>query len=85
MTMLLQKRSFGHMFAACGAQSRSRSEVKNLARPFSKKMSPFSKTMAFSKKIFSKIHFRKEVIPAWMTDLDLACTQLPRNCVHIIL
>jgi hypothetical protein len=66
--MLLQKRSVGHMFADCGAQSRSRSEEKNLPEPFSKKMSQFSKKMhflrqSFSKKIFSMIIFRKKVIP----------------------
>ncbi len=55
------------MFAHCGAQSRSRSEAKNLARPLSKKWVHFLRKWhflrsAFSKKIFSKIHFRKKVI-----------------------
>jgi hypothetical protein len=57
------------MFGGCGAQSWSRSEEKNLPKPFSKKMSQFSKKMhflrqSFSKETFSKIIFRKKVIPA---------------------
>jgi hypothetical protein len=40
--MFLQKRSFGHMFAASGPQSRFCSERQNLPNPFSKIMRPFS-------------------------------------------
>ncbi len=37
-----QMKMFGDMFGGCGAQSRSRSEEKNLPEPFSKKMNSFS-------------------------------------------